>query len=103
MARHPGLRTTQLDGAEVVILPRDEYERLDASRRQVGAQANRIRTLQQRLTAMTAFLDKLEQSASAAPAGHQPDHADNCRDCESSCVRRAMIAMLRERPDSARH
>jgi hypothetical protein len=102
MARHPALRTTQLDGAEVVLVPRADYEGLDASRRQVGAQANRIRGLQQRLAAMSTFLDELEKSAAAASTGHHPHHAGNCHDSEDGCVADAMLAMLKERPDSAR-
>ncbi|WP_146214504.1 hypothetical protein [Streptomyces sp. ICBB 8177] len=51
----------RLNGREIVLLPQEEYERLDASRRQVGAQHTRLRKARQQL-------DTLEELVAQARA-----------------------------------
>lgn len=82
MARHPEPQRTQLDGVEMVLLTQDAYERLEAARRQGGAQANRIRSLSQKLSDATAFLDDLERAVAELPVC-QLGHSGSCRKVET--------------------
>jgi hypothetical protein len=96
VARHPEPRRTRLDGADVVLLTPDEYERLDASRRQAGARVSRVRSLSQTLAAATAFLNELEEAVADLPAC-LPAQSEGC-DEPADCARRRGLAMLTARP-----
>jgi hypothetical protein len=96
LAKHPEPRRAQLDGADVVVLTPDEYERLDASRRQAGANASRIRSLSQKLAAATEFFDELEQALADLPAC-LPGQAGSCGEAPD-CARRRVLAMVMARP-----
>jgi hypothetical protein len=96
MAKHPEPRRMRLDGADAVVLTPDEYERLDASRRQTGANASRIRSLSMKLTVATEFLDELEQAVAVLPSC-LPVLTKGC-DEPAQCARRRVVEMLATRP-----
>jgi hypothetical protein len=80
-ARFPRARRILLDGAEVIVLPPDDYERLDSIRRQAGAQATRIHSLRQQLANATATLDAI--AAAVRHARHAaPDTQPDACACE---------------------
>jgi len=85
----------------MVLLTQDAYERLEAARRQGGAQANRIRSLNQKLSETTAFLDGLERAVAELPAC-QLGHPGSCRKAGTDCVRHRVLAMLQAHPGSER-
>ena len=95
------------EGAEVVVLEPAAYERLDATRRQVGAQASRIRALRQSLLEATAFLDELEQTLLELPACDLEPAGDcledgGCERSEAGCVRERLLGLLGARPEPLR-
>jgi hypothetical protein len=66
VAWHPEPRRMQVDGADVVVLSLESYERLDRIRRQAGALASRTHALAQQLDAATAKLQTIRQAAAEA-------------------------------------
>jgi hypothetical protein len=74
MAWHPEPRRIRLDDSEAVVLSPDAYQRLDAIRRQAGAQANRIRALRQQLAGATATLEQIAQAVTQAECATGPDN-----------------------------
>ncbi|MDI1461657.1 hypothetical protein QEZ54_11795 [Catellatospora sp. KI3] len=72
MPKAPPPRRATFDGEEFILLSPDEYERLDASRRQVGAALARVRQVSHALgTARTALdaVDAVLADAGCACAG----------------------------------
>ncbi|WP_033207501.1 hypothetical protein [Streptomyces bikiniensis] len=67
MNRH--VRHLVLDGERVVVLSPSEFDKLLASRRQLGGQASRVRALRSGLRELVDRLESLEKRlASADPA-----------------------------------
>ncbi|MEU9151272.1 hypothetical protein AB0D59_12115 [Streptomyces sp. NPDC048417] len=64
MARHPQPRRITLGGHEAVALTVREYERLTASRRQIGGQSARVRVLAQQVKRTEQLLNELENLVS---------------------------------------
>lgn len=81
-ARFPRARRILLDGAEVIVLPLDDYERLDSIRRQAGAQATRIHSLRQQLAHATATLDAIAAAVRHARHATSPDTQPDACACE---------------------
>ncbi|GLZ01608.1 hypothetical protein [Actinoplanes sp. NBRC 103695] len=71
-------RTVIVDGREMVAVRPADFERLDASRRQMGARSSRITRLQQQLKDANARLARIEEIMTAAGP-------DDCR-CEQVSV-----------------
>jgi len=78
----------RLDGAEVVVLAPDAFERLDALRRQVGAHSNRARALQKQLTAATATLEEIREAVEQAGCAEESGHPGD------SCIRERILTIL---------
>ncbi|MBV1853829.1 hypothetical protein [Catellatospora tritici] len=60
MPKAPPPRRATLDGEEFILLSPDEYERLDASRRQVGAALARVRQVSHALGTARTALDAVD-------------------------------------------
>ena len=81
-ARQAFLALPDAAAARVVIITRAEYDRLEATRRQVGANGTRIRVLSQQLQDMAARLAVVEQTVEASECGHvDSDGSELGRDC----------------------
>jgi len=88
MSWHPQPRRILLDGTDAVALTTDDYDRLDAIRRQAGAQASRIHALREQLAAATALLGAIRQAAVQTACGHHTEeHA-------ALCFRETVLALL---------
>ncbi|GGU84311.1 hypothetical protein GCM10010211_57800 [Streptomyces albospinus] len=75
-------------GEQVVVLTRHEYDRLEASRRQVGAQHKRLRAMRQRLDRRDVLLADAALVLASAEVHSCPEadqavsHTDvTCRGC----------------------
>jgi hypothetical protein len=93
---------SQFDGVQVVVLDEDAYERLEAARRQAGAQANQIRSLKQKLKEVRTFLDELDQAVADLPACQDLCEGETSGAPQPGCARRAVMALLVARPDAPR-
>ncbi|MER5967028.1 hypothetical protein [Streptomyces sp. NPDC002057] len=54
-------RQLRVNGEQMVLLPVAEYEKLLASRRQLGGQAARVRTLRDGLSELIDYLERLDR------------------------------------------
>jgi hypothetical protein len=83
----------------VIVLTPDEYERLDASRRQIGAKNSRIQTLNHELQQAISLLAQIEDvlTDERSVDGHA-DHRAPCR------LQTALLDIIRTRrhPSSTR-
>ena len=89
MSRRREPRRVQVDGADFVLLPVDDYERLAATRRQVGAHADRVRHLRQKVAQLVAFLERLEHGLGERTS------------CNRSCLRTELANLLVEHRDTS--
>ncbi|MFD5764750.1 hypothetical protein ACFWIN_02860 [Streptomyces sp. NPDC127049] len=70
----PHARHIVVDGEELVVLPVHDFDNLLASRRQLGGQAARVRSLREGLNELIECLQTVEERlGSADPV---PDHED---------------------------
>ncbi|WP_055527507.1 hypothetical protein [Streptomyces graminilatus] len=114
--RRPQPRRITLGGREAVALTVAEYERLLASRRQVGGQSARVRVLAQQVKRTEQLLRDLETLVEAPPDDSQEpaptapgECTPPCRTAKTAsrgqpedCLRCAIAALLRRHrePDS---
>lgn len=87
-ARFPQPHRIRRDGADAVVLTPDAYERLDAIRRQAGAQANRVHSLRQQLAGATATLEAIAEAVRQAECAAGPDGQP------TACLRKTVLAIL---------
>ena len=87
-ARLPQPRRIRLDGVDSVVLTADAYQRLDAIRRQAGAQANRLHSLRQQLATATAALTAIDEAARQTECATGPDGHT------TPCLRAIVLAIL---------
>ncbi|MET8981823.1 hypothetical protein ABZX85_40145 [Streptomyces sp. NPDC004539] len=90
MARSPQPRRITLGGREAVALTVEEYERLVASRRQIGGQSARVRVLAQQARRTERLLTELESLIGARTPCHPRPDAPPAEDC----LRCAVAALL---------
>ncbi|GGX35634.1 hypothetical protein [Streptomyces noursei] len=90
MARTPQPRHITLGGRAAVALTLEEYERLIASRRQIGGQSARVRVLAQQVKRTERLLSELE-----ALVGGPDGRTDTDR------LRHAIAELLRRHRDEA--
>ncbi|GHJ43999.1 hypothetical protein Cs7R123_13410 [Catellatospora sp. TT07R-123] len=67
MPKAPPPRRATVDGEEFILLSPEEYERLDASRRQVGAALARVRQVSHALGTARAALTAVDTALAAEP------------------------------------
>ncbi|MFF5536479.1 hypothetical protein ACFY71_29030 [Streptomyces cinerochromogenes] len=120
MARHPQPRRITLGDREAVALTPEEYERLAASRRQIGGQSARVRVLVQQAKRTERLLHDLETligtgadacrgraqqpgpaCADAVPAEGGAGAASAEGGAEAACLRCAVAALLRRHRNAA--
>jgi hypothetical protein len=97
MAWRPQPRRIRLNGTDVVLLSQDDYDRLDAIRRQAGAQASRIHALREQLADATAVLDTIERAAGRADCAHGADERG------MPCLREEVLSVLPSSAGLSRH
>ncbi|MEU6173613.1 hypothetical protein ABZ832_17035 [Streptantibioticus parmotrematis] len=67
----------RLNGREIVLLSQEEYQRLDASRRQVGAQHTRLRKAHQQFETLENLLTQARALlATREPHTCSPSHVE---------------------------
>lgn len=96
MVRRPPPPRTAIDGEEeeTVVLTAAEYDRLEASRRQVGAKGGRVRALTQQMQDMATLLARIEQVVVDLPdCGHPGDMSDTAREC----LRCRLLGLIRSK------
>ncbi|MFH0180527.1 hypothetical protein ACIA6D_03670 [Streptomyces cacaoi] len=113
MARRPQPRHITLGGREAVALTVEEYERLIASRRQIGGQSARVRVLAHQAKRTEQFLQELETLVGAPAAcreraGQTPTACPSTcpagaaqSDTAADCLRCAIADLLRRHRDPA--
>jgi len=92
-------RRITLEGREAVALPLEEYERLLASRRQIGGQSARVRVLGQQVKRTERLLEELETLVAAPADGREA--AAGPTDTDTDCLRRAIATLLRRHRGTA--
>jgi len=95
VARSPQPRRITLGGREAVALTVEEYERLVASRRQIGGQSARVRALAQQARRTERLLTELE-TLTAPPA----ECTARTGDPPVDCLRCTIAALLRRHRDA---
>jgi hypothetical protein len=80
-------RTATVDGEDVVLLSPEEFQKLDGFRRQSGAQAMRLRSLNLRVTALQSRLDDVRVIAESMPPCSHPACPAGC-----GCARGLLLA-----------
>jgi len=97
MAWRPQPRWMRVDGMDAVVLPEDDYERLDTIRRRAGAQASRIHALREQLADAMAALETIRQAASRAEC------AQSAGEQATPCLRGEVLAILASHAALSRH
>ncbi|MET8983460.1 hypothetical protein ABZX85_48675 [Streptomyces sp. NPDC004539] len=98
MAGRPQPRRITLGGREAVALTVEEYERLIASRRQIGGQSARVRVLAQQAKRTEQLVRELETMVEDVPACRERAGED---DTDAGCLRCALADLLRRHRDLA--
>jgi hypothetical protein len=81
MTGRPAHRLVEVDGETMVILDPAEFERLDASRRQVGARDARARSLVQQVQQFTALIDQVRDALDDTPPCDHVEGSESARTC----------------------
>ncbi|MCX4765471.1 hypothetical protein OG562_31760 [Streptomyces sp. NBC_01275] len=110
MAGRPQPRRITLGGREAVALTVAEYERLIASRRQIGGQSARVRVLAHQAKRTEQLLQDLERLVGSPTDCRAQDsqsqsqsepQSDSDAGNDADCLRRALAELLRRHRDLA--
>ncbi|GAB7102080.1 hypothetical protein JCM4814A_88120 [Streptomyces phaeofaciens JCM 4814] len=114
MSRQPQPRRITLGGREAVALTLEEYERLIASRRQIGGQSARVRVLGQQVKRTEQLLHELETLVAVPAEGCERTRREHssggalchtapapAADTDTDCLRCAIADLLRRHRDPA--